>query len=132
MQKKMNQYCHCEGAVGDCGNLNSHNMKTVYFLRRPPSAALRVNSATWQSLAQQAEKAPYRLVAESIVSRQSSLVAYSSEARPVLGRPVEIISSAFNRRQWNRAEMPAVVRIHTIITQNKTVMLRDCYFCKIK
>ncbi len=27
--------CHCEGAVGDCGNLNPHNIKTVYFLRRP-------------------------------------------------------------------------------------------------
>ena len=33
MQKKIDQQCHCEGAVGDCGNLNPHNMKTVYFLR---------------------------------------------------------------------------------------------------
>ena len=36
MQKKMDQQCHCEGAVGDCGNLNPHNTKTVYFLRSPP------------------------------------------------------------------------------------------------
>ena len=36
MQKKIDQQCHCEGAVGDCGNLNPHNTKTVYFLRSPP------------------------------------------------------------------------------------------------
>jgi len=35
MQKKMHQQCHCEGAVGDCGNLKPNNTKTVYFLRRP-------------------------------------------------------------------------------------------------
>ncbi len=40
-----------EGNAGDCGNLKPRNTKTVYFFRRPPSAALRVNSATWQSLA---------------------------------------------------------------------------------
>ncbi len=33
----MDQQCHCEGAVGDCGNLKLHNTKTVYFLRRPSS-----------------------------------------------------------------------------------------------
>jgi len=49
MQKKMDQQCHCEGAAGDCGNLKLRNTKTVYFLRRSPSATLRVNSTTKQS-----------------------------------------------------------------------------------
>ncbi len=33
MQKKIGKECHCEGAAGDCGNLNLYNMKNVYFLR---------------------------------------------------------------------------------------------------
>ena len=36
----MDQQCHCEGAVGDCGNLNPYDTKTVYFLRRPGRVGL--------------------------------------------------------------------------------------------
>jgi len=46
MQKKMHQQCHCEGAVGDCGNLNPHNTKTVYFLRRPLKKAVAISDVT--------------------------------------------------------------------------------------
>jgi hypothetical protein len=38
----MSQHCHCEGAVGDCGNLNSYAIKTVYFLRSPARFAAYV------------------------------------------------------------------------------------------
>jgi len=48
MQKKMHQQCHCEGAVSDCGNLNPHNTKIVYFLR---SEAVRNNSIGEPSVA---------------------------------------------------------------------------------
>ncbi|MFZ2147339.1 MAG: hypothetical protein WAV28_08970 [Sedimentisphaerales bacterium] len=34
MQKKMSQQYHCEGAAGGCGNLNPHDTKAVYLLRR--------------------------------------------------------------------------------------------------
>jgi len=46
MQKKIHQQCHCEGAVGDCGNLNPHNTKTVYFLRRPLKKAVAISGVT--------------------------------------------------------------------------------------
>ena len=42
----MDQQCHCEGAVGDCGNLNPHNIKTVYFLRRPQNVAVEISGVT--------------------------------------------------------------------------------------
>jgi len=43
MQKKVGRQCHCEGAVGDCGNLNPHNTKTVYFLRRLQNVAVAIS-----------------------------------------------------------------------------------------
>jgi hypothetical protein len=46
MQKKMDQQCHCEGAVGDCGNLKPYSTKTVYFLRRPQNVAVAISGIT--------------------------------------------------------------------------------------
>jgi len=44
MQKKMGQQCHCEGVEGNCGNLNFHNMKTVYFLRSEAKPSMATSS----------------------------------------------------------------------------------------
>ena len=39
----MRRECHCEGAAGDCGNLNLYNMKNVYFRRRPQNADVAIS-----------------------------------------------------------------------------------------
>ena len=44
------------------------------------------------------------------------LLFYLAELRPVHGRPVYIIRSALNDRQWNGTEIPAVPGIVAIIT----------------
>ena len=100
--------------------------------RKPLQDVIVRPKGPWQSLAQQAEKAPYRLVAESIVPQRSPLVAYFSEAGPVFGRPIEIIGSAFNCCQWNGAEVPAVLGEIAIVPQNETVMLGNRYLCEIR
>ena len=56
---------------------------------------------------------------------------YLAEMRPVHSRPVDIIGSALNGRQWNGTKIPAVSGIVAVIALNKTVMVRNCYFLEI-
>ncbi len=76
MQKKIGKECHCEGAAGDCGNLNPHNTKTLYFLRRSVALKVRQGGTKQSRLFQQARKRESSFFALDPCFRRGDIVSF--------------------------------------------------------